>query len=60
MWEKNNLVSVWIMELTKCRDQSQDVHICVIDYEKAFDRVKHTELINLLCERGVDQCEQFY
>ena len=43
--------------LQKCRDQSQDVHLCFIDYEKAFDRVKHTELINLLCERGVDQCD---
>ena len=31
--------------LQKCRDQSQN--LCFIDYEKAFDRVKHTELINL-------------
>lgn len=41
--------------LQKCRDQTQDVHICFIDYEKAFDRVQHTELIDLLYEQGLDQ-----
>lgn len=39
----------------KCRNQSLDVYQCLIDYEK-FNRVKHTELINLFYERGVDQC----
>ena len=29
-------------------------------YEKAFDQVKHTELIDLLCERGVDQRDSIF
>ena len=40
--------------LQKCRDQSQDVYLCFIDYEKAFDRVRHTELIKLLNGQGLD------
>lgn len=40
--------------LQKCRDQSNDVYLCFIDYEKAFDRIKHTELINLLNNQGLD------
>ena len=43
--------------MQKCRDQSQDVHLCFIDYEKAFDRVRHTEMINILYEQGVNQSD---
>lgn len=40
--------------LQKCRDQQKDVCLCFIDYQKAFDSVKHTELTGLLRERMVD------
>lgn len=40
--------------LQKCRDQRKDVFACFVDFEKAFDKVKHTELINILQKIGVD------
>lgn len=40
--------------LQKCRDQRKDVFVCFIDYEKAFDRVQHEKLINILRGAGVD------
>ena len=40
--------------LQKCRDQRKEVFACFINYEKAFDRVQHTRLVELLCEVGVD------
>jgi len=33
---------------------NQDVYICFIDYEKAFDRVQHSKLITILQEIGLD------
>nr|ADF18552.1 endonuclease-reverse transcriptase [Bombyx mori] len=38
----------------KCRDMQTDVFLCFIDYEKAFDRVKHHQLFSLLCDIGLD------
>ena len=32
----------------------KDVYICFIDYEKAFDRVRHEPLMQCLSEIGVD------
>ena len=32
----------------------RDVYVCFIDYAKAFDRVKHTEVIALLEKAGID------
>lgn len=40
--------------LQKWRDHRQDVFVCFVDYEKAFDRVQHTRLIELLRGIGVD------
>lgn len=40
--------------LQKCRDQRKDVYLCFIDYEKAFDRVKHSPLINMLQKADLD------
>jgi len=40
--------------LQKCRDHQRDVFACFIDYEKAFDRVLHNTLIDLLHQAGVD------
>jgi hypothetical protein len=38
----------------KCRDQRRDVYVCFLDYEKAFDRVKHDDMMRILKERNVN------
>ena len=38
-------------------DVQKDVYICFIDYTKAFDRVKHSKMIECLSEIGVDDKE---
>ena len=35
-------------------DLRKDVYICFIDYTKAFDRVKHSRIIECLSEIGID------
>lgn len=41
--------------LQRSRDQTMDVYICLIDYVKSFDRVEHSELINFLETKGLDE-----
>ena len=38
----------------RCRDVNVDVHMCFIDYEKAFDLVHHDKLIEVLNKIGLD------
>ena len=38
--------------LQKCREYNVDVHMCFVDYSKAFDCVKHKELFIMLREMG--------
>lgn len=38
-----------------CHDQRRDVCLCFIDYEKAFDRVQHHKLMQLLKRLDIDQ-----
>lgn len=38
----------------KCKDMQSDVILCFIDYEKAFDRVKHEILMQRLTDIGLD------
>jgi hypothetical protein len=40
--------------IQNCLDQRKDVFICFIDYEKAFDNVKHELMIKYLQELGLD------
>ena len=40
--------------LQKCRDQRKDVFACFLDCEKAFDRVKHDDMMRILKERNVN------
>lgn len=42
----------------RCRDVNCDIYVCFVDYQKAFDRVKHDELISLLAEIGIDDKDQ--
>jgi endonuclease/exonuclease/phosphatase family metal-dependent hydrolase len=44
--------------LQKCRDQRKEVFACFIDYEKAFDRVKHADLMKMLADCDVDTKDQ--
>ena len=38
----------------RCRDVNCDVHVCLIDYQKAFDTVNHEKLIGILRSIGLD------
>lgn len=38
-----------------CYDQRKDVAMCFIDYEKAFDRVRHQKLVQILRRLDIDQ-----
>lgn len=39
----------------RCLDVNQDLYICFIDYNKAFDKVKHDQLIDLLKNKNLDR-----
>lgn len=47
------LFSVQVL-FQKCRDVSCDVFACLIDYKKAFDRVRHDQMIDVLKKTGMD------
>ena len=38
----------------RATDVQKEVYICLIDYTKAFDRVKHFKMIECLSEFGMD------
>ena len=38
----------------RCIQHDQDLYICFVDYEKAFDRVNWTRLMEVLSAIGVD------
>ncbi len=38
----------------RCRDVNKDVFLCFIDYEKAFDRVQHQKMLEILQRIGLD------
>lgn len=40
--------------IQRCRDVNHDVYACFIDFTKAFDRVEHTKLIQILKEVDID------
>ncbi len=42
------------MLFQKCKDQRRDVFVRFLDYEKAFDLVKHEEIIRILKKRNVN------
>lgn len=39
----------------RCRDVNKDVHIGIVDFEKAFDKVRHNELLNILNTLNLDK-----
>lgn len=40
--------------IQRCLDINQDIHICYIDFEKAFDKVRHETLIKVLQSQNID------
>lgn len=42
----------------KCIEKHKDLYICFIDYVKAFDYVKHDELMTMLEELEIDRKDQ--
>ena len=38
----------------RCLDVNKDVYACLVDYEKAFDRVRHDQLMKILREKQLD------
>lgn len=41
--------------LKRCRDVNCSVFVCLVDYQKAFDRVRHDIMIRTLEEIGIDE-----
>jgi len=37
----------------RCRDMNCDIFACFIDYQKAFDRIKHEKMIDVLKNTGM-------
>lgn len=40
--------------IQRCLDVNQDMYICFIDYNKAFDRVRHKQLMEVLKAKQID------
>lgn len=47
------LFSVQVL-FQRCRDVNCDVYACFVDYSKAFDRVQHHKLVEILNTVGID------
>lgn len=47
------LFSIQVL-VQRCRDVNCNVFACLIDYQKAFDRVKHDKMIDILKNMGID------
>lgn len=47
------LLSIMVL-MQKCRNQQKDAFVAFIDYDKAFDRVKHMLLMECIHKRELD------
>ena len=54
MGTREALFSIQVLA-QKCIDQQKSLYICFVDFEKAFDKVPHTELISLLNNLEMDE-----
>lgn len=43
-WEKGDTVFGVKVPMQKCLDINQDLYICFVDFEKAFDKVRHEKI----------------
>lgn len=51
------LFSVQVL-IQRARDVDCDVYVCFLDFEKAFDKVKHSKLMNILEGIRIDSAER--
>ena len=49
-----NAIFTLSMLMERCIEAQKDLHLCFIDYSKAFDKVKHEELFKLLENLDID------
>ena len=56
MKEKGTRNAIFILRMIAERaiEMQKDVYVCFIDYTKAFDKVKHKDLIDMLQQIGLD------
>lgn len=40
--------------IQRCRDMNKDAYVCFADFSKAFDNVKHEQLLEILRKAGID------
>lgn len=50
---REGLFSVQVL-IQRCRDINKTVYACFIDFEKAFDKVKHQKMLDILKNTGLD------
>lgn len=50
------LFSVQVL-IQRCRDTNCDVYACFVDFEKAFDKVKHDKMIDILKKTEIDESD---
>ena len=49
-----NAIFTLSMLVERCVEVQRDIYLCFIDYSKAFDKVKHEELFNMLAALDTD------
>ena len=50
-----NAIFILRMFCKRSIEMQKDMYLCFIDYEKAFDRAKHGDLIKILKRAGVER-----
>ena len=50
-----NAIFILRMLSERAIEMQKDVYLCFIDYEKAFDTVRHQEMLGMLARLGVDE-----
>lgn len=48
-------LSVSIFWPKKQVEVQEDLYVCLIDYAKAFNRLKHAEMVDALVKTGIDE-----
>lgn len=50
---RDALFSIQVL-FQRCRDVNCDIFACFIDYEKAFDKIQHEKMMQILKDTGID------
>ncbi|GFO33992.1 endonuclease-reverse transcriptase [Plakobranchus ocellatus] len=53
--ETRNAIFTLSMHMERCMEMQKDLHLCFIDYSKAFDKVRHVELFRMLEKLDIDR-----